>query len=274
MAVPHLIAYQGSKRLLAPAILDVLRQVPGDRAVRRLYEPFAGSAALTLAAAQAGVAQAYVVADSYAPLVALWQQAVSHPDLLAQAYRDLWLAGEYDLVRLAFHRERRPEQLLYLLSRCVKSAVRFNRQGEFNQSADRRRKGAHPDRVAAQARAVAGLLAGRVTWRTGDASATTADAGEGDVAYLDPPWHGTSTGRDARYHAGYGRDALESLVAGLHGRGVRVLLSYDGKRGGRDFAQDLPGSLQRIDLPPVRSAQATLLGRAEWTTESLYITRE
>ena len=59
--MPHVIPYQGSKRLLAPAILGVLREQLAGQRVRRLYEPFAGSAALTLAAAHANLADAFVV---------------------------------------------------------------------------------------------------------------------------------------------------------------------------------------------------------------------
>lgn len=268
-----MIPYQGSKRLLAPAILAVLRERCGVTHTRRLYEPFAGSAALTLAAANAQLAATHVIGDSYGPLVELWFRLLDAPGALAADYERHWQHGEYEAVRSAFNAQPTPDRLLYLLTRCVKAAVRFNRQGAFNQAPDRRRRGTHPDRVAAQANAVAALLRGRTELRAGDALATTADAVAGDIAYLDPPWHGTTVGRDARYHAGYRQTQLLELLASLHDRGVVVLLSYDGKRGGQDFAQALPDTLVRLDLPASRSAQATLLGRAEWTTESLYVTR-
>ncbi|MGH9580536.1 MAG: DNA adenine methylase, partial [Terriglobales bacterium] len=62
--VPHPIPYQGSKRLLAPAILSF---IPKNR-FRRLIEPFAGSAAITLAAAQNRMFKEYVIADLLKPL--------------------------------------------------------------------------------------------------------------------------------------------------------------------------------------------------------------
>lgn len=272
-SVPHVIPYQGSKRLLAPAILAVLRDRLAGQPVRRLYEPFAGSAAMTLAAAHADLAEQHVMADAYAPIMALWQQIVHAPQRLADDYRGLWQTGEFDAVRQAFRRDPTPERLLYLLTRSVKSAVRFNRQGEFNQSADKRRRGTHPDRLEVLISAAAHLLQTRTLLHVGDALVTTADARAGDVAYLDPPWHGTTVGSDARYYTGYSREQLLTLVESLHARGVLVLLSYDGKRAGCDFAQTLPATLLRLDLPPMRSAQATLLGRVEWTTESLYVTR-
>lgn len=271
---PHVIPYQGSKRALAPVLLALLRERLAGRPVRRLYEPFAGSAALSLAAAHQRVAQAHIVADAYPPLMALWRRVVSEPQALASDYAELWRQCDYHAVRAAFNREPRPAALLYLLTRCVKAAVRFNRQGEFNQAPDRRRRGTQPERMQRQIHAAAALLQARCELRLGDALATTGDAGPGDVCYLDPPWHGTSVGRDSRYASGYSAAALEQLVAQLHGRGVLVLLSYDGERAGRDFARPLPDSLERIRLPAQRSAQATLLGREEWTAESLYVTRQ
>ena len=165
--MPHVIPYQGSKRLLAPAILAVLRERLAGQPVRRLYEPFAGSAAMTLAAAHAQRADQHVVADSYGPIVLLWRQIVEAPQLVAEGYRRVWQAGDYDAVRQAFRRDPTPEDLLYLLTRCVKAAVRFNRRGEFNQAADKRRRGTHPDRMAALIAAAAELLRGRTEFPTG-----------------------------------------------------------------------------------------------------------
>jgi len=68
--IPHPIPYQGSKRLLAPAILSF---VPKNR-FKRLIEPFAGSAAVTLAAAHNQMFEEYVIADLLKPLTGIWQE--------------------------------------------------------------------------------------------------------------------------------------------------------------------------------------------------------
>lgn len=44
---PHIVQYQGSKRILAPQILQYMPQK-----FNRLVEPFAGMAAITIAVAQ------------------------------------------------------------------------------------------------------------------------------------------------------------------------------------------------------------------------------
>jgi DNA adenine methylase len=56
MRVPHPISYQGSKRNVAPAILGCFPPRVGT-----LIEPFAGSAAFTLAAATRGLAPHFEV---------------------------------------------------------------------------------------------------------------------------------------------------------------------------------------------------------------------
>lgn len=272
---PHLVPYQGSKRRLAPQILSAL----GGRRYARMFEPFAGSAAMTLAAAQAGVAERFVLGDGYAPLAALWRRALAEPAALAADYAAIWHAqhegprAHYLAERERFWAEPEPARLLYLLARAVKNAPRWSQDGRFNQSPDHRRRGVHPDKVRAAADAVAALLAGRCEVRDGDFAAQLADAGADDLVYLDPPYVGTSTGRDRRYASGLAPERLIETVAALRARGAAVLISYDGETGGRSYAPPLPASLglERRLLDAGRSSQATLLGRDERTLEALYL---
>lgn len=271
---PHPIPYQGSKRLLAGAIL-----AHAGTGYRTLYEPFAGSAAVTLAASARGLAQRFVIGDALAPLVRLWRAILEAPGPLAAAYERVWRgqagrADHYETVRERFNRAGAPADLLYLLARCVKSAVRFNARGEFNQSADRRRRGTAPARMRREIEGAHALLGGRARAACGDATELIASATPRDLVYLDPPWQGTSSGKDRRYVAGLSRErlvteVLEPLVA----RGVPFLLSYDGTTGDRRYGEALPDhlGLARVALRAGRSAQATLLGRDEETIESLYV---
>ena len=79
-SVPHPIPYQGSKRRLAVAILS---HVPAQR-YNRLIEPFAGSAAVTLAAAKKGMFSSYVIGDLLEPLIQLWQSIIDDPNTVAE----------------------------------------------------------------------------------------------------------------------------------------------------------------------------------------------
>ncbi len=272
-ALPHPIPYQGSKRRLAPVIA---RHFPP--AIRTLYEPFAGSAAITLYAARHELARRFVLGDSLPAMIELWRGIVESPRETAARYRLLWSqqhrqTQHYERVRERWNRERDPVDLLYLICRCVKNAVRFNARGEFTQSADRRRSGMRPDRMRDAIEGASRLLRGRVELRCADWLQTFADARASDFIYLDPPYLGTTIGRDKRYHAQLTRDVLIKGLSGLRARAVPFALSYDGATGAKRYGPALPDQLglAHLLLDAGRSAQATLSGRNERTMESLYL---
>lgn len=268
-AVPHFLPYQGSKRRLAPQILDLVPR----RHFARLIEPFAGSGAITLAAAQRGLCDHYLLGDSLLPLAALWRRALNDPGGLADAYASIWQQGDFSAARAAFNETGDEAALLYLLARCVKNAPRFNQMGAFNQSADRRRRGVDPQRLRRSLAEVAHLLGGRCEVHGGDFCELLALAGPEDLVYLDPPYQGTSEGVDRRYHQGLARERLVDALADLQRRRIPLILSYDGQCGARSYGAPLPESLglQHLQVEAGRSSQATLSGRAEMTVESLYV---
>jgi len=275
VTLPHPIPYQGSKRRLAPVIA---RYLPAD--IETFYEPFAGSAAMTIYAAHHHLAARFVVADSLEPMIHLWRAIVEEPEGTAFRYRDLWARqtdgdGDYfNRVRSRYNETRHHVDLLYLICRCVKNAVRFNRSGCFTQSVDKRRLGMHPDKMMSAIRGVSTLLRGRVEFRTGDWLDTAADARPVDFLYMDPPYLGTSIGRDRRYHRQMMSDELVSGLESLRRRRIPFALSYDGATGGREYGPPLPQALglTRLLLNAGTSSQATLNGRMEQTIESLYLT--
>ena len=272
--LPHPVPYQGSKRALASRIGLC---VPRDVGV--WFEPFAGSAAMTLWALEARIARRYVIADILAPIAALWQSIIEAPEATAQRYGEIWSGQKpgdrsyFNTVRTRYNAEGDPVDLLYLICRCVKNAVRFNAAGHFTQSVDQRRLGMAPKRMTTAIAAASALMRGRTDVRHGDWLATTADAGPRDFLYLDPPYLGTTIGRDRRYVRQLQQADLIAGLDGLRARGLRFALSYDGMTGGKAYGAPLPESLglTRLLLDAGTSAQATLSGRSERTVESLYL---
>ncbi len=274
MNLPHPIPYQGSKRLLAPEILSIVK----GRTFRRLFEPFAGSAAITIAAAHCGIAKKLVIGEALEPLAEIWKRIISGPEKLASDYERLWAKQRsedddyYLKVRETFNSDHDPVKLLYLLARCVKNSPRFNSQGDFNQTHDRRRLGMRPSKMRQQIVGASGLLAGRTEVRTGDFLETIEDADSRDLVYMDPPWEGTTTGRDKRYLCGLERHRIISTLETLNRRHIRYLLSYDGRCGEKTYGEPLPSAIaDRLELVAGRSSQATLNGQAAVTIESLYL---
>ena len=275
-AAPQPFQYQGSKRLLAPRILDYL-----PVRMHRLVEPFAGSAALSLACARRARSDEYWLNDVNRPLTELLSLIVDRPEEMSDFYRSVWRGRaadhmrHYYSVRDQFNRTHDPRLLLYLLARCVKSSVRYNSDGDFNQSPDKRRLGTHPAKMRDNITSVSLLLRGRTTFTSVDFLGVLSSAGTGDVVYLDPPYQGVSGTRDHRYASGVTFDRFCSGLSGLNDRGIRFAVSYDGRVGDTPYGRLLPKSLNLVlmQIEAGRSSQATLLGRNAVTIESLYLSQ-
>jgi len=271
---PFPIPYQGSKRKLAPAIIGCF---PPD--AKRLIEPFCGSAAVALASAISLPLEAVLLNDNNAPLVALWQRIVNDPEGISEDYRKLWnrQLGQqrafYDWVRSQFNRTHRPEYLLYLLARCVKASVRYNAQGEFNQSPDNRRLGCHPHRMEDHIIRASAILRGRVHFSSVDFVDILKAAQPNDIVYMDPPYQGVSTNRDRRYRDVIQFDSFVDALQDLNNRDISYIVSYDGRTGDKSFGKPLPETLHlaQFELAVGRSTQATLLGMTHVTYEALYL---
>jgi DNA adenine methylase len=274
MRVPHPIPYQGSKRKLTPAILACF-----PAGSPRLIEPFAGSAAVTLAAALREKASRFVIADLNAPLMDLWRAMIEAPDRIVDSYRKLWRdqTGRerefYDHVRDRFNQARQPEHLLYLLLRCVKAAVRYNASGEFNQSPDNRRRGINPETLQDEVAGASRLLKGKTQVLAGDYREVLEDARPEDIVYMDPPYQGVCGDRDGRYIKGLSFEDFTRELRKLNERRISYILSYDGRANERVYGKPMPADLDlfRIELDAGRSTQATFLGRDVTTYESLYL---
>ncbi|MCS6829551.1 MAG: DNA adenine methylase [Armatimonadota bacterium] len=274
MRIPHPIPYQGSKRGIAEAILAYFPQH-----VTRLVEPFAGSAAVTLATAAHYRADRFWLNDLNEPLMRLWDAIIYHPEQIADAYEHLWKEQQgrerqyYDLIRDEFNRTHRPEYLLYLLARCVKASVRYNANGEFNQSPDNRRRGMHPITMRRQIMEASRLLRDKTLITALGYQSVLSDVSSNDLVYMDPPYQGVCAGRDPRYYTNINHDDLYQWLRQLNARGVPYLLSYDGRNDLRTYGRPLPAdiNLVRVEIYAGRSSQATLLGIKAYTVESLYL---
>ena len=272
--LPHPIPYQGSKRNLAPLIG---RYIPNS--IGTWYEPFAGSAAMTIWVAHKRAARRYVIGESSEPIAKLWRTIVNDPAEVADAYERIWCGqtlenlSYFNWVRSRYNKDRNPVDLLYLICRCVKNAIRFNAKGSFTQSVDKRRLGMHPVKMRVALTGASNLLRGRVEVRASDWLDTLQDATEHDFVYMDPPYLGTSIGRDKRYAEQMARSRLIDGLRSLRERDVRFALSYDGMTGTKEYGPPLPDDLDltRLFLHAGVSSQATLNGRKAETIESLYL---
>lgn len=276
---PHFLAYQGSKRKLAPRIF---KYIPRD--IETFYEPFSGSAAMSIYCANHGIGKHFVIGDILEPLVELLKEVVNEPARASDAYEQIWNGQHlndseqrYDYffeVRARYNETRNSSDLLFLITRCVANAVRFSADGRFTQSPDKRRLGTKPSRMRANIYACSKLLRGRSTFLTADFRDTIEGATSKDLVYLDPPYEGTTNTADKRYAQQLRRERVIECLEDLNRRGVPYLLSYDGRHGDKVYGEDLPKHVgEKLELEAGRSTQGTLNGREIITYESLYLSK-
>jgi DNA adenine methylase len=277
---PHIVQYQGSKRILAPQIMQYM-----PKRFNRLLEPFSGMAAISIAVAQTKRTDQYYINDLNAPLINMLKTAVEEPHELIEKYTSLWnkqfdygadhVKHFYD-VRAQFNAgDESPENMLYLLARCVKGAVRYGKEGKFNQSPDKRRHGTNPRNIEANVYAVSSLLRGKSNFSALDYREIFETAQPGDLVYMDPPYQGVTNTRDNRYFSGVPFAEFADALELLNKKSVDFLISYDGECGGKEYGEELPTDLEckKMLLNAGTSSQATLLGRKEITFEALYVSR-
>ena len=278
---PQLVQYQGSKRKLAPIILE---HFPSH--VDRLIEPFSGMAAITVAAAVNKKADSYWINDINEPLIYVLKSAIENPEELYKQYKNVWedqyeypeghVAHFYHIRDEYNSGNRGPEITLYLLARCVKGAVRYSSDGRFNQSPDKRRHGTNPERIRKTAQMLSLLLKGKTKYTCIDYREMLPEIKPSDFVYMDPPYQGVTNTRDHRYYSGVEFQDLVGFLSELNRIGTPYILSYDGKLGDKTYGNEIPESLEckKLLLNAGKSSQATLLGKDLTTYEGLYLSRQ
>lgn len=274
MMVTPVMPYQGSKRKIAKTIISYF-----PIGARRVVEPFAGSAAISVHAVANDVMCDAWINDAHEPLMKLWNDIIRDPQGLADKYESLWNEQKdnerefFTYVRERFNRVHDAGDFLYLLARCVKAAVRFNRYGEFNNSPDNRRLGARPEIMRRRIMTTSSILSDKVKLTSKDYRDIMETCTRDDLIYMDPPWQGTSGACDKRYFGDFDHEEFCSSLEKLESNGIPFILSYDGRSGGKRYGKMMPKKLKlrRVMIHAGRSTQSTLLGGTANTYESLYI---
>lgn len=276
MKIPHPIPYQGSKRNLAYRILLYFP----DK-VDKLIEPFAGSAAISIASAFYYKANKFIINDINKPLIDLLDKIINDPKDAVRNYYDIWNAqlgdeeNYYYQIREKFNKTQNPYYLLFLLAKCVKAAVRYNADGKFNQSPDKRRKGRRPENMRNDILGVSNLLKGKTDLYSMDYTKVIELATPNDLIYLDPPYQGTAKNGGFRYLKTLNYENFVISLYELNKKNIPYIISYDGRTGNKTYGEDLPEKLEltKIEIDAGRSSIATLHSRNEKTFEALYLSK-
>lgn len=233
------IKWSGSKRTQAA---EILKYIP--KQYDMYFEPFIGGGSILYALSP----DKAICGDICEPLISLWNEIKERPEILAEEYRIRWerLQDEgytaYYAIRDNFNKTKSPADLMFLSRTCVNGLIRFNSNGEFNNSLHHTRPGIHPDNLKEIIFDWSAHIQ-KVDFHNADYQETTATAQNGDFIYLDPPYFHTV----GRYYGTSSIDFNEFLefLDGLNQRKINYMLSFDGRRGDTDYTVKLPKELYK-----------------------------
>lgn len=235
--VEPVIKWSGSKRYVAPELSKhIVKQ-------KRYIEPFVGGGAM-LPFRQIPNA---IASDIIPELIHLWNQIKNNPKLVAEEYEVRWnrLQCEghdvYYEIRDNFNKTKNEFDFLFLTRTCVNGLIRYNSNGEFNNSMHKNRPGINPNKL----REIIlnwSYFASEVEFLNCDYRRTLADVNENDFVFLDPPYGGT---KDRYTRTEFNLNDFYAVLERLNSIGAKWILTFDGSAGNRKYDYQLPKELYK-----------------------------
>lgn len=260
------IKWSGSKRTVAPLLALILPAAP------RYFEPFVGGGAmLPLRPSSCAVA-----GDVIPELIALWTVIRNEPNDTADEYEMRWQLLQqqghhaYYLIRDTFNTTRNPHDLLFLTRTCVNGLIRFNANGDFNNSLHHTRPGIAPARLREIISRWSATIQ-QVEFIHADYRATLARVKKDDLVFLDPPYAGT---RGRYLPTDFDLESFFQELERLNRIGAKWILTFDGHAGERDYNLAFPKELYqtKLLLPTGNSPFTKLMGSSlDAVFESAYL---
>ena len=187
-----------------------------------------------------------ICGDICKPLIDLWVQIRDNPEVVSEEYKCRWdkLQKEgsdvYYEIRDDFNKNQSPFDFLFLTRTCANGLIRFNQNGEFNNSFHITRNGINPETLTKIIMDWS-LHIKNTLFYSNDYHATTESAKSGDIIYLDPPYFHSK----GQYYGKIQFDDFIKYLEDLNRRNIKYILSFDGKREDKTYTVDIPSELYK-----------------------------
>lgn len=258
------IKWAGGKRWL---LEDASFALPGFTG--RYIEPFLGGGAIFFHVAPA----ASILSDVNSRLIATYRAIRDEWELVQRSLQDFQVQHSKDFYYAERKREHeashlRAAQFLYLNRTCFNGLYRENQRGEFNVPVGTKTQVILPDDDFQRA---SGLL-GAADLRVSDFEAVVAEADDGDLVFVDPPY---TTAHNCNGFLKYNQTIftwedqkrLKDAVSAAKRRGARVVLTNADHKSIREL-------YEALGTPRVVSRRSVISGSASSrrvTTEALFV---
>lgn len=232
---PPVIKWSGSKRSVANSLS---KYIPDGN---RYFEPFLGGGSLLpFRKIRTGF-----TSDIIPELIELWNLIKTNPAKVSSEYRKRWeklQAEGYEVfysVRDHFNSTKNAHDFLFLTRTCVNGLIRYNNQGEFNNSFHLTRPGINPKKLADIIYQWHYVIKD-IEFNNCDYRILLSKAKKGDFVFLDPPYGGT---KDRYTRENFCLDSFFAELEKLNDKGVKWILTFDGNAGNRNYLYELPINL-------------------------------
>ncbi len=233
--VEPVIKWSGSKRYVAPELSKYI----GNE--NRYFEPFVGGGSML----PFRKIENAIASDIITELINLWNLIKNEPNLVASEYEKRWnllhsVGHEvYYEIRDSFNLTKNEHDFLFLTRTCASGLIRFNHNGEFNNSIHKNRPGINPKTFKGVVTKWSYFLQG-VTFQNTDYRTTLADAKANDFVFLDPPYGGT---KDRYTKTEFNLNDFYNELERLNSIGTKWVLTFDGVAGNREYNYEVPREL-------------------------------
>jgi DNA adenine methylase len=268
-ALPPVIKWSGSKRSVAAQLASLFPEY------ERYYEPFVGGGAmLPFRKVRQGFAS-----DIMPELIKLWTVIRDEPLSAIDGYSKRWHARQQDghriyyEIRDHFNLTRDPIDFLFLSRTCVNGLIRFNKEGNFNNSLHHTRPGVAPETLGEVITMWSKAIQG-VDFAISDYVIALVNVTGRDFVFLDPPYEST---RGRYLHGSFQLDRFYSELDRLNRIGAKWMLTYDGQAGERRYDVGLPREIYKtkVEIYTGNSPFTRMMKQdIDMVTESVYLNYE
>lgn len=232
---PPVVKWFGSKRPVAVELSRYILQAP------RYFEPFVGGGALLpFSKSQCGFA-----GDIIPELIELWNIIKADPLFVADEYRKRWNLLQqngqevYYRIRDDFNRTKNCLDFLFITRTCVNGMIRYNSEGEFNNSFHLSRPGINPDTLENILVKWSAVIE-KIEFLNVDYRECLSEVKRKDFIFLDPPYGGT---KDRYTRAEFSLTDFYDELERLNSVGAYWMLTFDGSSGDRIYNFAPPSEL-------------------------------